>query len=112
MVLTSKLSQLRQNEEKMEHIKCIVMVRPLRSNIDFIRTELKDPKYGEYYVYFSNLLHLDLLKQLAQADERERIKQVKEIYCDYYAVNSSVFTLNLRGSLALWKHTAPFTRAM
>lgn len=65
-MLTLKLDQLRQNEEGMKHLKCIFLLRPLRGNIDLIRTELKVPKYGEYHVFFSNSLHLDLLKQLAQ----------------------------------------------
>jgi hypothetical protein len=38
--------------------------------------ELRDPKYGDYYLYFSNVVKKSALEQVAEADDHEVIKQV------------------------------------
>ena len=45
--LVEKLGK--HNRDKMQHMKCIVFVRPTQSNIQQLVDELRDPKYGSYH---------------------------------------------------------------
>ena len=36
--------------ETMKHLKCISFVRPTKENVEFLSNELRNPKYGLYYV--------------------------------------------------------------
>uniref|UniRef100_A0A7S4LBG7 Uncharacterized protein n=1 Tax=Eutreptiella gymnastica TaxID=73025 RepID=A0A7S4LBG7_9EUGL len=83
------------DREKMQHLKCVVFVRPTTENITTLCTELRSPKYGEYHVFFSNIVSRDFLHSMALADEEERVKQVQEFYGDFYAINKDLFTLNI-----------------
>ena len=94
--LTASLADAR---ETMMHLKGVIFCRPTRSNVQAIRAELKQPHYGEYHVFFSNICSQELLQQLADADERELVKQVHEFYADFYAVNNELFSLNINNSL-------------
>jgi hypothetical protein len=38
------------NREKMRHLRCICFVRPSADSIQFLIDELREPKYGEYYI--------------------------------------------------------------
>ena len=43
------------NREKITHLKAVCFVRPTAENISRLCKELKDPKYGQYYL--CKLLH-------------------------------------------------------
>ncbi|KAL8824024.1 MAG: hypothetical protein Q9191_005356 [Dirinaria sp. TL-2023a] len=45
------------NREKMRHLRCICFVRPSPDSIQNLIEELRDPRYGEYYIckYFQSL---------------------------------------------------------
>lgn len=45
------------------------------------------------FTVFSNELNDGALRELAQSDEHEVVKQVQEFYGDYYAINPDFFTL-------------------
>ncbi|KAJ1676285.1 vacuolar protein sorting-associated protein 45, partial [Spiromyces aspiralis] len=53
--------------------------------------ELQDPKYGDYYLYFSNILKKSMIELLAEHDEGELVREVQEFYVDYLVVNSHLF---------------------
>eukprot|EP00662_Eupelagonemidae_sp_cell21_P050173 gene50173-62385_t len=61
------------------HLKAVVFVRPTQENIDLLRTELQSPLYGEYYLFFSNVLEPRHLEQLAARDTHEVVKKVEEL---------------------------------
>lgn len=44
---------------------------PPQESIDALVDELRHPKYGQYDIYFSNLLKSDQLERIADADEHE-----------------------------------------
>lgn len=88
-------------QEPMLHIKALVLVRPTLENLKALREELAAPKFGSYYLYFTNTVKADFLQHLAEADTQQVVQQVQEVYADFYAVNSNLFHLNLGGSLAL-----------
>ncbi|KAI4868915.1 Sec1-like protein [Hypoxylon rubiginosum] len=91
--LTDRLDN--QNREKMRHLRCLCFVRPSPDSIQFLIDELRDPKYGEYYLYFSNVVKKSSLERLAEADDHEVVKQVQEHFADYIVVNPDLFSLNL-----------------
>ena len=51
--------------------------------------EVGKPRYGSYHVYLTNLLPKASVKQLAEADMQEVVKEVKEIYIDYLPIGNS-----------------------
>ncbi|KAF8758342.1 STXBP unc-18 SEC1 family [Rhizoctonia solani] len=47
------------------------------SSLEALGEELKEPKYGEYYLYFSNTLSKVAIERLAEQDEYEVVKEVQ-----------------------------------
>ncbi|KAI9746576.1 MAG: vacuolar protein sorting-associated protein 45 [Claussenomyces sp. TS43310] len=84
-----------QNREKMRHLRCLCFVRPSSDSIQFLIDELREPKYGEYNLYFSNVVKKSSLERLAEADDHEVVKAVQEHFADYIVVNPDLFTLDL-----------------
>lgn len=84
-----------QNREKMRHLRCLCFVRPSADSIQFLIDELREPKYGEYNLYFSNVVKKSSLERLAEADDHEVVKVVQEHFADYIVVNPDLFTFDL-----------------
>ncbi|KAI1074071.1 Sec1-like protein [Whalleya microplaca] len=91
--LTDRLDN--QNREKMRHLRCMCFVRPSPDSIQFLIDELRDPKYGEYYLYFSNVVKKSSLERLAEADDHEVVKLVQEHFADFTVINPDLFSLSL-----------------
>jgi vacuolar protein sorting-associated protein 45 len=53
--------------------------------------ELSAPRYGSYYLYFTDQVKKSDLKQLAEADSFEVVIDVKEIPSDFLVLESHVF---------------------
>jgi len=60
----------------MMHLKAIYFVRPTESNLDRIRNEIKNPKYSEYHLFFTNSLPTYEIEKLAEIDENDIIKGI------------------------------------
>ena len=60
-----------------------------------IKEELKRPKFKNYKLYFANSVGDSTLRELAEADKGSVITEVKEVFGDYYAINSELFSLNI-----------------
>ncbi|KAL1992919.1 hypothetical protein VTN49DRAFT_3675 [Thermomyces lanuginosus] len=84
-----------QAREKMRHLRCLCFVRPSPDSIQFLIDELRDPKYGEYYLYFSNIIRKSSLERLAEADDHEVVRAVQEHYADFVVINPDLCSLNL-----------------
>ncbi|XP_076184041.1 vacuolar protein sorting 45 [Ptiloglossa arizonensis] len=82
--------------EGLKHLKCIVFVRPTKENIECLCDELRWPKYGTYYIYFSNIIAKADIKLLAESDEEEVVKEVHEYYADYLVINPHLFSLGIK----------------
>ncbi|MCL4122024.1 UNVERIFIED_CONTAM: hypothetical protein GTU68_002592, partial [Idotea baltica] len=89
-----QLGQLSYSEN-MSYLKCIVFVRPTSDNISLICQELQKPRYGSYYIYFSNVISKNEVKLLAEADEHEVVQEVQEIYADFLAHSPHLFSLSM-----------------
>ena len=81
------------NREKMRHLRCLCLVRPSPDSIQLLIDEMRDPRYGEYHLYFTNVVQKSSLERLAEADDHEVVKLVQEHFADYIVVNSDLFSL-------------------
>lgn len=81
------------NREKMRHLRCLCLLRPSPESIQLLMDELRDPRYGDYYVYFTNIVKKSSLERLAEADDHEVVKLVQEQFADYIVVNYDLFSL-------------------
>jgi tRNA uridine 5-carboxymethylaminomethyl modification enzyme len=81
--------------EKMRHLRCLCLVRPSPETIQLLIDELRDPKYGEYYLYFTNIAKKSSLERLAEADDHEVVKSVQELFADYTVINPDLFSLGV-----------------
>jgi len=80
--------------EDMRHLKCIVIARP-ESSVSMLCSELSNPRYGSYYLNFTNLIPKSSVKQIAEADMQEVVRDVKEIYTDYFPIGAHLFSVNI-----------------
>ncbi|CAH8483919.1 unnamed protein product [Dicrocoelium dendriticum] len=85
--------------EPLEHLRCIVFLRPTKENISLLAQELKHPNYSAYFIFFSQILPKHLLKQLAEADEHEVVVEVHEYYGDFLPLSPFLFELDLPNCL-------------
>ncbi|XP_075983974.1 vacuolar protein sorting 45 [Anticarsia gemmatalis] len=85
--------------DNMKHMKCIVFIRPTSENISLLCRELRYPKYGVYFIYFSNVISKADIKTLAECDEQETVREVQEVFADYLAVDRHLFSFNIVGCL-------------
>ncbi|XP_055606614.1 vacuolar protein sorting-associated protein 45 [Uranotaenia lowii] len=84
-----------RSNERLKYLKCIVFIRPTRDNVLRLQSELKSPKYGSYFINFSNIIPRTDIKSLAESDESESVREVKEVYADFLPVNPNLFSLNI-----------------
>ncbi|GJN68261.1 vacuolar protein sorting-associated protein 45 [Purpureocillium lilacinum] len=87
--------------EKMRHLRCLCLVRPSPETVQLLVDELRDPKYGEYHLYFTNVAKKSSLERLAEADDHEIVKVVQEHFADYTVINPDLFALGV--SLPQWR---------
>jgi hypothetical protein len=92
MVNNSRLENAAR--ERTRHLKCICFVRPTSETIQSLVNELREPKYGEYSIYFSNIVKKSSLERMAEADDHEVVKVVQEFYADYLAITKDLFSLS------------------
>jgi vacuolar protein sorting-associated protein 45 len=81
--------------EKMRHLRCLCLVRPSPDSVQLLIDELREPKYGEYHLFFTNVVKKSSLERLAEADDHEVVKLVQEHFADYVVINSDLFSLGL-----------------
>ncbi|ERS97161.1 vacuolar protein sorting-associated protein 45 [Sporothrix schenckii 1099-18] len=83
------------NREKMRHLRCYCFVRPSAESIQLLVEELRDPRYGEYNLFFSNVVKKSSMERLAEADDHEVVKRVQEYFADFVVINPDLFSLDL-----------------
>ncbi|CCM04124.1 uncharacterized protein FIBRA_06285 [Fibroporia radiculosa] len=90
--LTDKLDN--KKRDRMPHMKCVCFLQPSDESFEALEAELREPKYGEYYLYFSNILSKTAIERLADSDEYEVVREVQEYFADYAPILPSLFSLN------------------
>ncbi|KAI5479482.1 vacuolar protein sorting-associated protein 45 [Pseudohyphozyma bogoriensis] len=94
--------------ERLPHLKCICFLRPTEESIDSCVREIKEGRYGGYWLYFTNILKKSQIERLAEADEHELVREVQEYFADYSPLTSSHFSLSI---LPTPLHPSPVERA-
>lgn len=84
-----------KDRDVMRQLTCLVYVKPTEETIDCLAYELANPKYGEYHIFFNNIVHKSQLEKLAEADSLEIVVKVEEIFQDYQIINDQLFSLDL-----------------
>lgn len=46
--LTDRIDNIKR--EKMAHMKCVCFLQPSEDSLEALEAELREPKYGEYYL--------------------------------------------------------------
>ncbi|KAI5983489.1 Sec1-like protein [Pisolithus albus] len=90
--LTDRVDNPQRN--RMPHMKCVCFLQPNEDSIEAVSAELREPKYADYYLYFSNVLLKSTIERLAEADEFEVVREVQEYFADYAPLLPSLFSLN------------------
>lgn len=80
--------------EKLRHLKCICFIRPTSESIQNLIEEFRDPKYGDYSIYLSNVIRKSSLERLAEADDHEVVQSIMEFYADYLVINQDLFSFH------------------
>lgn len=93
--LVELVDSISKSKESMSHLKAVYFLRPTSENIQLLRRQLASPRFGEYHLFFSNILKDTQIHILADSDEHEAVQQVQEFYADFVAVDPFHFSLNI-----------------
>ena len=87
-----------QSDQKL-NLNGIFFIRPTPQNLEYLKNILKSSNFKEINLFFTNQLTDDYLKKLAENDINTQVKNVQEIYLDYYIINSNIFHLNIESCI-------------
>lgn len=93
--LVELVDSISKSSEPMSHLKAIYFLRPTSENIQYMRRQLSSPRFGEYHLFFSNILKDHHIHLLADSDEQEVVQQVQEYYADFVAIDPYHFTFHM-----------------
>ncbi|KAF5444622.1 hypothetical protein F2P56_033742 [Juglans regia] len=93
--LVELVDSISKSKESMSHLKAVFFLRPTSENIHHLRRQLASPRFGEYHLFFSNMLKDTQIHILADSDEQEVVQQVQEFYADFVASDPFHFSLNV-----------------
>ncbi|XP_071939437.1 vacuolar protein sorting-associated protein 45 homolog isoform X2 [Coffea arabica] len=77
--LVEFVDSISMSKEPMSHLKAVYFLRPTSENIQLMRRQLAKPRFGEYHLFFSNMLKDTQLHILADSDEHEIVRQVQKL---------------------------------
>ena len=81
-------------KNSLSFLKCVVLLRPDPAHVRLLIKELASPRYGSYYIYFTDRVTKSELKQLAEADTFEVVADVEEIPSDFLVLDSHLFLIS------------------
>jgi vacuolar protein sorting-associated protein 45 len=87
-----------QTDQKL-NLNGIFFIRPTPENLQELKRILQSSNFKEINLFFTNQITDDYLQKLAQYDINMQVKNVQEIYLDYYIINSNVFHLNIESCI-------------
>lgn len=76
----------------LRNMHAVVLSSPSEASMDFLARELDQPLYGKYNLNFNGVVSKPQLERLAEADQLEVVKMVKEMFFQYYVLNKCLFT--------------------
>mmetsp|Transcript_18589 Transcript_18589/g.56139 ORF Transcript_18589/g.56139 Transcript_18589/m.56139 type:complete len:583 (+) Transcript_18589:324-2072(+) len=81
------------SSEPLKHMKAVCFLRPTRENIARIRRELRDPRYAQYHLFFTNRLDDIRMQDLAEMDVSEAVLSVQEFFGDFITLDGHHFSV-------------------
>ncbi|KAH9617318.1 hypothetical protein KSS87_009521 [Heliosperma pusillum] len=93
--LVEMIDSISMSKESMLHLKAVCFLRPTLENVQHLRRQLICPRFGEYHLFFSNILKDTQIQELADSDKHETVQQVQEFYADFVSVDCCHFSLNI-----------------
>uniref|UniRef100_A0A0D3CW58 Sec1 family protein n=1 Tax=Brassica oleracea var. oleracea TaxID=109376 RepID=A0A0D3CW58_BRAOL len=93
--LVEMIDSISVSKESMSHLKAVYFIRPTSENVQKLRYQLANPRFGEHHLFFSNMLKDTQIHILADSDEHEAVQQVQEFYADFVAGDPYHLTLNM-----------------
>ena len=94
-LVKSYLSFRAPTGSNLSYLKCVVLIRPTSENLRLLSREISTPRYGSYYIFFTNRVKRADLKSLAEADGNEVVQDLKEIPSDFLVFESHVFATKI-----------------
>jgi len=91
--LVKRLGVKNKTDTYQDHLHGIIFCRPTNSSISAVCRDLKNPLYREYHIFFTNALPSGALSRIAEADEHEKVRQVKEFFLDFFVVHRDLFSI-------------------
>lgn len=76
-------------------LSCYCILRPTQENVELLCEELKKPSFMKYHIFFTNSVTDSQLHQIAANDIQSRIDNFQEIYIDFAAIGTRLFSLNI-----------------
>lgn len=97
VVLIEPLNQCvkKPSDDALSVLNCVCIIRPTAQNIHDLCCELNSPHFNTYYIFFTNVVQKEMLRQLALADHCGKVFVVHEIYLDVLSLNKRLFSLNI-----------------
>ena len=74
----------------------MVLIKPTSENLRLLSREIATPRYGSYFIFFTNKVKRTDLKSLAEADGNEVVTDLKEVPSDFLVFESHVFTTKVQ----------------
>ena len=87
-----------QIDQKL-NLNGIFFIRPTPQNLEYLKNILKSSTFKEVNLFFTNQLTDDYIKKLAESDINMQVKNLQEMYLDFYIINSNVFHLNIESCI-------------
>uniref|UniRef100_A0A0N4ZK81 Vacuolar protein sorting-associated protein 45 n=1 Tax=Parastrongyloides trichosuri TaxID=131310 RepID=A0A0N4ZK81_PARTI len=81
--------------DTIKYIKAIVFIRPTTRNVQLLIEELQNPRYSQYYIYFSNTIPKTEIKKLAGNDNHEVVRDLHEFFLDSIPLSTNLLTLGM-----------------
>lgn len=89
-----------RNAMKLMH--CVIFIRPENASVDAACAELERAKYKSYSIIFCSATCPEHLDRLAYADTENLVENVREVFCDFCAVNKDAFLIESTPSSTLF----------
>lgn len=89
--LIDKISNVER--DKLPNMNCIVFLSSDDESINYLTSELKNPKYKQYQVFFANFLTKSQLEKIAASDDLEMITNIQETFWEYLIINHNLYQL-------------------
>jgi vacuolar protein sorting-associated protein 45 len=86
-------------DDALTSLLCVCLLRPTAQNLHDLCSELNCPHFGTYYIFFTNVVQKEWLRQIAFADHSSKVLVVHEIFIDVLAMNKRLFSVGIPSTI-------------